>query len=78
MASSVTTLADHQVRKDILNRIARSMKRENRAKDAYDIEKSVTNELIREAMNVHGIPAGPIMEQTGLSESRVYQRRDGK
>lgn len=74
----VTTAADHQVRKDLLARISKASTRTNRAKASYDVENSVLTELIQEAMKVHGIPARPIMDATGLSESRVYQRRDGK
>jgi hypothetical protein len=62
---------------ELLDRLAQATTRTNMAREVYERENEHLKATVREAFSL-GVPAGPIMDSTGLSDSRLYQIRDGK
>lgn len=62
----------------LLQQISDVAARTNTLRANYEAENQVLTQLIRRAMLELKLPARLIGEWSGLSESRVFQRRDGR
>jgi hypothetical protein len=63
--------------RSILDQIEVAARRTTETRTAYETENEHLTQLIRRAMKELKLPAR-IGERSGMSESRVFQRRDGR
>jgi hypothetical protein len=64
--------------RSILDQIEVAARRTTETRTAYETENEHLTQLIRRAMKELKLPARLIGERSGMSESRVFQRRDGR
>jgi hypothetical protein len=64
--------------RSILDQIEVAARRTTETRTVYETENEHLTQLIRRAMKELKLPARLIGERSGMSESRVFQRRDGR